>query len=253
MMTHSRYGVNLDTAGFLLWAVVQWDMTPEFSPVGDRAARIVFGVDISPPINAHIRRFCHSLEVKPIWGVTEWVPGYAAVTVYYRPWDIAYDALCGELARRGQRRANAPRPEARRVEIPVCYGGDYGPDLGEVAAAHGLTPAQVIERHSGVDYLVYFLGFLPGFPYLGGLDPSLATPRRATPRRSVPAGSVGIAGAQTGVYPLETPGGWQIIGRTPICLYDPHRQPPTLLAAGAYVRFISITARQFEEIVNDSR
>ena len=234
-------------------AVVQWNMTPEFSPVGDCAARVVFGVEISPHINAHISRLCQRLEAEPIRGVTEWVPGYATVTVYYRPWEIGYHVLCGVLAERAEERPDTPFPETWGVEIPVCYGGDYGPDLGEVAAAHGLTPAQVIERHSGVDYPVYFLGFLPGFPYLGGLDPSLATPRRATPRPSVPAGSVGIAGAQTGIYPLETPGGWQIIGRTPICLYDPHRQPPTLLAAGAYVRFISITARQFEEIINDSR
>ena len=228
-------------------------MTPEFSPVGDLAVRLAFGAEISPRLNAVISRFCRRLQSEPVRGVTEWVPGYAAVTVYYRPWLIGYDALCGELARRTEETENAPPPEARRVEIPVCYGGEYGPDLGEVQAAHGLTPAEVIERHAGGEYLVYFLGFLPGFPYLGGLDTALATPRRATPRLRVPAGSVGIAGAQTGVYPLETPGGWQIIGRTPLRLYDPDRQPPALLAASDHVRFLPITARQFEEIVNDPR
>lgn len=228
-------------------------MTPEFSPAGDLALRAAFGAEISPHINAHIRRFCYRLHAEPIRGVTEWVPGYATVTVYYRPWEIGYEALCDVLAERAGGQPDAPSPETWGVEIPVCYGGEWGPDLDEVAAAHGLTSAQVIERHRSVDYLVYFLGFLPGFPYLGGLDPSLATPRRATPRPSVPAGSVGIAGAQTGVYPLETPGGWQIIGRTPLRLYDPDRQPPALLAAGDPVRFVPITARQFEEAVNDSR
>jgi len=227
-------------------------MTPEFSPVGDRAVRAAFGAQISPLINAHVRRLCCRLEAEPIWGVAEWVPGYAVVTVYYRPWDIGYDALCGALAERTGEGADTPVPGAQRVEIPVCYGGDYGPDLDEVAALHGLSPAQVVERHAGTDYLVYFLGFLPGFPYLGGLDPALATPRRATPRPRVPAGAVGIAGAQTGVYSLETPGGWQIIGRTPLRLYDPARQPPALLEAGDSVRFVPITTYQFEEILADA-
>ena len=227
-------------------------MTPEFSPAGDLAVRAAFGAEISPHTNALISRFCRHLQAEPIRGVTEWVPGYATVTVYYRPWDIGYDALCEELTRRTGGAGAAQTPEARRVEILVCYGGEHGPDLDEVAAAHGLTPAQVIERHAGGEYLVYFLGFLPGFPYLGGLDPAIATPRRATPRPSVPAGAVGIAGAQTGVYPLETPGGWQIIGRTPLRLYDPARQPPALLAAGDYVRFVPIPERQFEEMADGS-
>ena len=223
-------------------------MKAEFLPVGDLAVRVAFGAEISPQINDRIRRFCHRLEVELIRGVIEWVPGYAAVTVYYQPWVIGYEALCGELAWRVGRGKDALLPQARQVEIPVCYGGDWGPDLEEVAAAHDLTPAQVIERHAAGDYLVYFLGFLPGFPYLGGLDPSLATPRRATPRLQVPAGAVGIAGAQTGLYPMKTPGGWQIIGRTPLRLYDPARQPPALLAAGDPVRFVSITAQRFEQI-----
>lgn len=226
-------------------------MTPDFSPVGDFAVRVAFGAEISPRINDHVRRFCRRLQTGPIWGVTEWVSGYAAVTVYYRPWTIGYDDLCRALEGFVRAGADAPLPVLRRVEIPVCYGGEWGPDLDEVAAAHDLNGAQVIERHAGGDYLVYFLGFLPGFPYLGGLDPSLVTPRRATPRARVPAGAVGIAGAQTGVYPLETPGGWQIIGRTPLRLYDPDRQPPTLLAAGDQVRFVPITERQFEEIASE--
>jgi len=223
-------------------------MTPEFAPVGDLAVRVAFGTEISLRTNDRIHRFCRRLQTEPIRGVTEWVPGYATVTVYYRPWTVGYDELCRALQGRLRQRASEPAPEARPVEIPVCYGGEWGPDLDALAAAHDLTPAQVIERHAGGRYRVYFLGFLPGFPYLGGLPPALATPRRATPRPRVPAGSVGIAGAQTGVYPGETPGGWQIIGRTPQRLYDPNRQPPALLAVGDAVQFIPITERQFEEM-----
>lgn len=228
-------------------SVVQKDMTAEFLPVGDLAVRVAFGAEISPRINGRVRRFCHRLQAEPIRGVTEWVPGYAVVTVYYRPWTIGYDELCCALEEYVRAGTDAPLPVARRVEIPVCYGGEWGPDLDEVAAAQGLTGAQVIARHTAPSYLVYFLGFLPGFPYLGGLDPFLATPRRATPRPRVLGGSVGIAGAQTGVYPLETPGGWQIIGRTPLRLYDPDRQPPALLAAGDHVQFVPITERQYKK------
>ena len=159
-------------------------MAAEFSPVGDLAVRLAFGAEISPRLNAIIRRFCHRLAVEPVRGVTEWVPGYAAVTVYYRPWDIGYEALCRELARYAGEARGEQTPEARRVEIPVCYGGEHGPDLEEVAAAHGLTSAEVIERHAGGEYLVYFLGFLPGFPYLGGLDPF---PRDPTAGDAAPA------------------------------------------------------------------
>ncbi|WP_411349908.1 5-oxoprolinase subunit PxpB [Paenibacillus sp. WLX2291] len=134
------------------------------------------------------------------------------------------------------------------VEIPVCYGGDYGPDLAHVAAHNGLTEQEVIALHSGGDYLVYTLGFAPGFPYLGGLSKQLATPRRDTPRVRIPAGSVGIAGMQTGIYPLETPGGWQLIGRTPLSLFRPHRQPPALLSSGNRLVFRPISEQQYVEL-----
>jgi len=124
------------------------------------------------------------------------------------------------------------------VEIPVIYGNDAGPDLQVVADHAGLTPQQVVELHSSIDYVVYFIGFQPGFPYLGGLDDRLHTPRRAEPRLSVPAGSVGIGGSQTGIYPLATPGGWQLLGRTPVALFNPRQQPPTLLRPGDSVRFV---------------
>ena len=228
-------------------------MTCQFSPVGDACVRVLFGTEISRRINRDIRRLCRALEAEPVPGVTEWVPGYATVSVYYRPWETRYDTVSEALRERLKRRSAVPLADARLVEIPVCYGGGYGPDLAEVAATHELSPAQVIRRHAAPRYQVYFLGFLPGFAYLGGLAPSLATPRRASPRPCVPSGSVGIAGVQTGVYPSETPGGWQIIGRTPLCLHDPVRHPPALLAAGDEVKFVPITERHFEELSHEAR
>ncbi|MGI4790473.1 MAG: 5-oxoprolinase subunit PxpB [Janthinobacterium lividum] len=221
-------------------------MTPKFLPLGDCGVRIAFGSEISPAINARIRRFGAALDTEPISGMTEWVCSYAVVTVYYKPWIISYDALCTVLTQRLRRRQSVGASVERLIEIPVCYGGELGPDLEEVAARHGLTAKQVIQKHSRPRYRVYFLGFLPGFAYLGGLTPSLATPRRATARSHVPAGAVGIAGEQTGVYPAETPGGWQIIGRTPLRLYDSERETPALLAAGDQVRFVPISLSEFD-------
>ena len=137
---------------------------------------------------------------------------------------------------------------ARIVEIPVCYGGEYGPDIGDVAARAGLGEGAVAARHAAASYRVAMLGFSPGFPFLLGLPPELACPRRDTPRASVPAGSVGIAGAQTGVYPLESPGGWRIIGRTPLALFDVLREPPALLQPGDRVRFVAISSDEFERM-----
>jgi KipI family sensor histidine kinase inhibitor len=138
--------------------------------------------------------------------------------------------------------------QPRRVEIPTIYGGEYGPDLDFVAQYHHLTPAEVIRIHSGVDYPVYMLGFIPGFAYLGGLDAAIATPRLDQPRTRIPAGSVGIAGAQTGVYPLDTPGGWRIIGRTPLRLFDPLADPPALLSPGDIVRFIPVSEEESNHV-----
>ena len=220
-------------------------MEPELSPLGDCGIRIVFGHEISQETHTRIRRFGAALDTDPIRGVSEWVCGYAVVTVYFQPWIISYDVLCAALRLRQQDIAPA-RPE-RAVEIPVCYGGAFGPDLEDAAHRCGLSAAEMIRQHAEPLYRVYFLGFLPGFAYLGGLPPPLAVPRRAAPRLVVPAGAVGIAGEQTGVYPIETPGGWQIIGRTPLKLYDPKREPPSLLALGDRVKFISVSSAQFAD------
>lgn len=136
----------------------------------------------------------------------------------------------------------------RTVSIPVCYGGEYGPDLEYVARHHNLTPEEVISIHSEGEYLAYMIGFAPGFPFLGGLSEKIATPRRSSPRTSIPAGSVGIAGMQTGVYPISTPGGWQLIGQTPIKLFLPEQNPPSLLQAGDIVKFEPISKEEYQEL-----
>jgi KipI family sensor histidine kinase inhibitor len=171
-------------------------------------------------------------------GVEALIPGMNNLTLVFDPLRTEAATLEDRL-RAAWQRCRPRRRAGRRVEIPVHYGGDHGPDLEAVAAHCGLTPAEVVRRHAAVTYDVYFIGFQPGFAYMGELDPALATPRRAEPRVAVPAGSVGIGGSQTGIYPLVTPGGWQLIGRTALRLFDPDASPPTLLAPGDRVRFIA--------------
>lgn len=189
----------------------------------------------------------------------ETVPAFASVAVHYDPREVpdddtspsdersSYERFAAAVAASLRDLTEESLPEPRTVEIPVCYGNEYGPDLDEVARQHQLSPEAVVALHVGGTYRVYMLGFAPGFPYLGGLAPAIATPRRAEPRTAVPAGSVGIGGSQTGIYPLVLPGGWQLIGRTPLRLFDPAREPPTLLAVGDAVRFRSITPNEFGE------
>ncbi|MCO7260917.1 5-oxoprolinase subunit PxpB [Dickeya zeae] len=170
--------------------------------------------------------------------VSEVIPGMNNLTVVLRhPREQALDAI-ERLQRWWEESASFTEEAVRNVDIPVIYGGDYGPDLKTVAEHCGMTPKQVVERHAAGRYVVYFLGFQPGFPYLGGLDEALFTPRRAEPRVQVPAGSVGIGGNQTGIYPLSTPGGWQLIGQTSLALFQPTQTPPVLLRPGDRVRFI---------------
>ena len=172
-------------------------------------------------------------------GVGEVLPGMNNLTLTFDPTALALDALTAQVLETWPKlSARAGAIEGRRIEIPVAYGGDHGPDLGDVAAHTGLTPAEVVRRHTAGEYIVYLLGFLPGFAFMGGLAPELATPRRAEPRTAVPARSVGIGGEQTGIYPVASPGGWQLIGRTPLDLFDPTAEPPTLLRPGDRVRFV---------------
>ncbi|KFC03291.1 allophanate hydrolase 2 subunit 1 [Trabulsiella guamensis ATCC 49490] len=196
-------------------------------------------LELEPPVTLEsqkrIWRLTQRLADQP--EVVEAIPGMNNITVVLRnPQSLALDAI--ERLQRWWEESDALQPDSRYVEIPVVYGGEAGPDLGVVSRHAGLTEKQVVELHASVEYVVWFLGFQPGFPYLGGLPESLITPRRAEPRLSVPAGTVGIGGAQTGIYPLDTPGGWQLIGHTALRLFDPVRAEPALLRPGDVVRFI---------------
>ena len=171
-------------------------------------------------------------------GVHEVLPGMNNLTLLFDPLEIEASELEIQVFAAWPQ-LTATAIEGRQIEIPVRYGGEDGPDLADVAAHTGLTPAEVVQRHAAADYIVYFLGFLPGFAFMGGLPASLATPRRAEPRTAVPARSVGIGGEQTGIYPLVSPGGWQLIGRTSLELFDPKNEPPTLLRPGDRVRFVA--------------
>ncbi|GGD10196.1 hypothetical protein GCM10011513_04570 [Franconibacter daqui] len=196
-------------------------------------------LELEPPVTLESQRRIWWLtqRLADVPSVVETIPGMNNITVVLRePKALALDAI--ERLQRWWEESEAMDPPSRQVTLPVIYGGDMGPDLADVARHTGLSEKQVVEQHAAGEYIVYFVGFQPGFPYLGGLPAALATPRRAEPRLSVPAGSVGIGGNQTGVYPLPTPGGWQIIGRTPQALFDPTHEPPGLLMPGDTVRFV---------------
>lgn len=220
----------------------------EMSMYGDRGIRIQLGTAISKKTNEHIRNFSALLEREKINGIMEWIPTYTAISIYYDPSLISYDSLQNRMKSLYEKLSQVSLPPADIIEIPVYYGNEYGPDLRFVAEHNGLTAQEVINIHTSTDYLIYMMGFSPGFPYLGGMSEEIATPRLATPRVKIPAGSVGIAGSQTGVYPMESPGGWQIIGRTPLKLYNPHSNHPILLRSGNYIRFSSITETEYEDI-----
>ncbi|CAB1129196.1 L-5-oxoprolinase (ATP-dependent) subunit B [Candidatus Hydrogenisulfobacillus filiaventi] len=212
---------------------------------GDAAVLVELGREEDPAVNRGVHRLAAALRGLP--GILETVPGYTTLLVVFDPrrWDGAGVAALVEAARPGPA---PPFPGGRRVRIPVCYGGEWGPDLEAVAARHHLTPQTVVTLHAGRDYPVYALGFSPGFPMLGGLDPRLATPRLDTPRLKVPAGSVGIGGRQTGIYPLATPGGWNLIGRTPLRLFRPDRVPPVPYRPGDVLHFDPIDADAFARL-----
>lgn len=225
--------------------------------IGDAAAAVQFGSEISPLLQQKVRAFARVIEEEPFTGCLEYTPAFTGVTVFYDPFlvyqaygeenESPFDIVTKLLKDRLKRMESRESPAARRVTIPVCYGGDYGPDLAFVARYNNLSEREVIHLHSSGTYPVYMIGFAPGFPYLGGLPARLNTPRRSSPRAAVPAGSVGIAGSQTGVYPISTPGGWQLIGRTPVRLFQPARKEPSFLSAGDIVVFKPIADDEFDE------
>jgi 5-oxoprolinase (ATP-hydrolysing) subunit B len=209
----------------------------EFRPASDSSLLVIFGESISPEFHREVLRLLRAFDSRPP-GVLNLHPAFASVLVDFDPRRYGHIQIEQLVRARLAESGTVAAERARRIEIPVWYGGDSGPDLEDVARHTGLTPADVIRLHSAADYLVYFLGFSPGFPYLGGLPPELATPRLAAPRQSVPAGSVAIGGSQTGIYPSTSPGGWRIIGRSTIRLFDVAATPPALLRAGDHIRFL---------------
>src|SRR5579872_3284811 len=215
---------------------------------GDSAVVVEFEERIDPAVNARAIALAESVQSAALAGVRDVVPTFRSVTVQFDPLRTDYDALLALIETAAARPA-APATAARTpIRIPVCYGSELGPDLGEVAAFAATTEREVIERHAARIYRVFALGFVAGFAYLGTVDESIAMPRHATPRLRVPAGSVGIAGVQTGVYPAETPGGWRLIGRTPIKPFDLARPDPFLLKAGDSVQFYAIDRAEYERL-----
>jgi KipI family sensor histidine kinase inhibitor len=221
---------------------------PRVRPAGDRALVVEYGATIDEQVNARVRGLAAMLNAAAPPGIIETVPTYRSLMVHYDPLQLAVSELERILRAADAGLAEVVVPERRTVEMPAVYGGEFGPDLADVAAHHGLSEDDVVAIHAATDYLIFMLGFMPGFPYLGGLSPRIATPRLSTPRTVVPAGSVGIAGQQTGIYPTDSPGGWRLIGRTPVRLFDAARTPPVLFEAGDYLRFIPVSARESAEI-----
>jgi inhibitor of KinA len=233
----------------------------EMFPLGETAILVEFGRGIHPEIHRKVKALTEYLERYPLPGMIEYVSAFSSVTVFYDPLQVkglpidriessdrlAYTIVASLLREIVAKLDYAGDHEPRVVEIPVCYGGEFGPDLDFVAELNKLAVDEVIEIHASGQYLVYMIGFAPGFPYLGGMSERIAAPRRQSPRMLIPAGSVGIAGMQTGVYPIATPGGWQLIGRTPLALFCPNDHPPCLLQSGDIIRFRPIPRKEYEE------
>jgi inhibitor of KinA len=220
-------------------------MIKRIVPGGDRMLLVEFDGGISTSTSAKVLALDHSLSVMKVPGIIECVPSYSSLAVYYNPLQICQRKLRKHLLDKFNNLKESPRGISRKIEVPVVYGEEMGPDLESVARSHNLTAEEAIAMHCEPIYRVYLIGFSPGFPYLGGLSPRLATPRLSIPRKKVPAGSVAIGGEQTGIYPRTTPGGWHIIGRTALKLFDPDASPPSLLKPGDRVVFRRISLAEF--------
>ena len=213
---------------------------PYFKPAGDSAVLMVLGSEIDLETNRRVHALEKKIISEPLDGITETVPTYSSLLIHYDLLSLGYQDVVDWVCLKFSQIDELQEEELHLVEIPTIYGGEDGPDLEFVAGHNQISVEKVIEIHSSQSYHVYMMGFTPGFPYLGGMDPAIAAPRLKDPRIHVPAGSVGIAGEQTGIYPIDSPGGWQIIGRTHLRLFDPSREEPFLLSPGAMVRFVPI-------------
>ncbi len=218
--------------------------TPKFLAAGDRAIVIELGDEISVECNRRVHSLHTEIVRESLPGVIDTIPTYRSILVLYDVAQVSFGELMDRLSEVEGSSHELPEENANVVHLPVLYGGDYGPDLEYVAQNAEMEVDEVIELHSGTEYPVYMMGFTPGFPYLGGMSERIATPRLDTPRGVIPSGSVGIAEAQTGVYPIESPGGWRLIGRTPLRLFDVNRTPPSLIEAGDRVRFVPLSGEE---------
>jgi len=219
-----------------------------FLPAGDLAVSAELGEEISAEVNTRVRALEYLVDQKALPGVVETVPSYRSLLVYYDPSVVGYDALCAQLAALAEQATTTAMPPAREVELPCCYEGELGTDLEAAAARLGLSVDELVALHAGAEYLVYFIGFTPGLPYMTGAPERLTIPRLDTPRVKVPAGSVAIGGTQCCIYSVESPGGFWLLGRTPVRLYDPDATEPILLRPGDRVRFHQIDRREFDEV-----
>jgi len=222
--------------------------------LSEKAVTVVFGNQISETLWRLVSSFNRLLKQNPFSGLITTVPAYSTLTVFFDPLKVAltdlpgkscYEKVAGYLKKMSHSEPDLTVQVGNQVVIPVCYGGNFGPDILTVAQNNGLTETEVIALHSSAVYSVYMMGFIPGFAYMGGMPPGLSTPRKEVPRAAIPAGSVGIAGLQTGIYPIEIPGGWQIIGRTPLQLFNADRESPALLKGGDSITFKAITTEEF--------
>lgn len=217
---------------------------------GEQGLVIEFGDQVDPQVNRKVHRLAERIKQAQLVAVIETVPTYRSLLVYFNPLQISRQQLKEKLFTllQTEETVAGDAEECRVVTIPVCYAGEFAPDIEFVASHNKLAVDEVVQIHTSKPYLVYMLGFIPGFPYLGGMSEKIATPRLKTPRTKIPAGSVGIAGSQTGFYPVESPGGWQIIGRTPIRSFNPKAEQSFLFVAGDYLKFQPITPEEYEKI-----
>ena len=215
--------------------------------MGDRGLLLEFGDEISREINEKVRRMALAIHAEAIKGIIETIPTYRSLLIIYNPVILPMEDLKERLKRMEKGLQQTPLPKPKLTRIPVVYGGIYGPDLEEVAKYLHVSPEEVVQLHCSKPYLIYMIGFMPGYPYMGELPQALVTPRLKTPRLLVPKGSVAIAQRQTGIYSMESPGGWQILGRTPVELFHPEKDPPALLQMGDFVQFYQISEKEFKE------